>query len=378
LKVLIAIDSFKGSLSSLEAGRAVENGIRLADKAIETAVFPIADGGEGTVDALIYGKGGSLIETDALDPLGRKIKCRYGITKDNTAVMEMSACSGLTLLKADELDPTVTTTYGVGQMICDAIDRGCRRFIIGIGGSATNDGGAGMLEALGFGLLDKNGNQILKGAVGLKDIYSITDENAVKALKECEFLICCDVKNPLCGKNGASFVYAPQKGADAKTVELMDGWLSQYADIVEKKYKNADRNAEGAGAAGGLGFAFVSFLNGRLVSGIETLLSEIGIEEKIKEADIVVTGEGRLDGQTVMGKTPIGIARLAKKYGKTVIAVSGCVTKEAGICNENGIDAFFPILRTPCSLRDALDKTNAESNASDTAEQIFRLIKRIQ
>lgn len=378
MKVLIAIDSFKGSLSSFEAGRAVENGIRRADKTIETAVFPIADGGEGTVDALIYGKGGSLIETYALDPLGRKIKCRYGITKDNTAVMEMSACSGLTLLKADELDPTVTTTYGVGQMICDAIDRGCRRFIIGIGGSATNDGGAGMLEALGFGLLDKNGKQIRRGAVGLKDICSIADENTVKALKECEFLICCDVKNPLCGKNGASFVYAPQKGADAKNVELMDGWLSHYADLVEKKYKNADRNTEGAGAAGGLGFAFVSFLNGRLVSGIDTVLSEIGIEEKINEADIVVTGEGRLDGQTVMGKVPVGIARLAKKYGKTVIALSGCVTKDAGICNENGIDAFFPILRTPCSLSDALDKTNAENNASDTAEQIFRLIKRIQ
>ena len=286
----------------------------------------------------------------------------------------MASASGITLISDNERNPLETTTYGVGEIIKDAINRGCKRFIIGIGGSATNDGGTGMLTALGYEFLDKNNKPIALGAKGLNDLYRINIDNVIPQLKECSFNIACDVTNPLCGESGCSAVYGPQKGATPEMIKDMDEWLNNYAEIAKTVSAKADKDYAGVGAAGGLGFAFLSFTNAVLKSGIEIVLEEINIENDIETADIVVTGEGRLDSQTVMGKAPIGVARLAKKYGKKVIAFSGCVTDEAEVCNEYGIDAFFPILRGVTTLEEALDVRNAYKNLTATACQVFRLI----
>lgn len=375
MKVLIAIDSFKGSLSSGEAGMAAAEGIKRVYPEAETDIVTVADGGEGTVDALMSALKGETVTAEVSDPLGRRIKCRYGITAEGTALMEMSAAAGITLLKREELNPMKTTTYGVGEMIRDAIGRGCRRFIIGIGGSATNDGGAGMLQALGFSLLDKEGKDIPFGAEGLSYLDRISDEKVMKELSECSFSIACDVTNPLCGENGCSAVFASQKGAAAHTVREMDAYLARFAEKTGEVRPFADKDFPGTGAAGGLGFAFKCYLGGELLSGIELILGEMHIEEKIKTADIVITGEGRIDSQTVMGKAPGGVARLAKKHGKPVLAFSGAVTKDAAYCNENGIDAFFPIVRGVTALEKAMEKETAHENMADTVEQVFRLIK---
>lgn len=375
MNVIIAIDSFKGSLSSLDAGMAAAEGIKRAIPDANIAVRPIADGGEGTVEALCVALGGIKMSIDVTGPLGETVKADYGlIPKTKTAVIEIASAAGITLIKENERNPLNTTSYGVGEIISDAIERGCRNFIIGIGGSATNDGGIGMLQALGFDILNKEGNPVSKCGKGLEEICSISAENANPHLKECTFTIACDVKNPLCGELGASRIYGPQKGADEETIVKMDKWLSNYADITKLSFSNADKDAEGAGAAGGLGFAFMTFLNGSLTGGIELILKETRLEEYIKTADIVVTGEGRLDSQTVMGKAPIGVASIAKKYDKKVVAFSGCVTRDAYVCNEHGIDAFFPIVRGASSLEDAMNADIAFDNMADTAEQVFRLI----
>lgn len=375
MKAVIAIDSFKGSLSSLSAGRAAAEGIKRIYPNAETVIFPVADGGEGTVDALVLGTGGEYVTLRAQDPLGREIECRYGMIHGSTAVIEMSAAAGLTLLTDSERDPMRTTTYGVGQIIAHAISRGCRDFLIGIGGSATNDGGIGMLSALGFDILDKNGAPVRAGALGVRDVCSVSAKNALPELKDCRFRIACDVNNPLCGVRGCSAVYAPQKGAGVEDIEKMDAWLADYAKRVREVFPSADPDAAGAGAAGGVGFAFMSFLSGSLCSGISLVLDTIGIEDAIKDADIVVTGEGRIDRQTAMGKAPAGIAAIAKKHCKRVVAFSGCAAREASACNQAGIDAFFPILRMPSTLAQAMDQDNAALNLADTAEQVFSLIR---
>ena len=374
MKVVVAIDSFKGSLSSIQAGNAVKQAVMGVCKNSEVYVRPLADGGEGTVQALHSGLGGELVRVDVTGPMLERVCAEYCILPDLTAVIEMAAASGITLIKPSERNPLETTTYGVGEMICDAVKRGCRRFIIGIGGSATNDGGAGMLSALGIELLDKNKKPIPLGAKGLEVLAEISTENMLAELKECSFKIACDVKNTLCGEEGCSAVFGPQKGATPEMIRLMDGWLEGYAKLVQKVSPKADMNAEGTGAAGGLGFAFLAFTNATLESGVKIILEETRLEEYVKDADIVVTGEGRLDSQTAMGKAPIGVARLAKKYGKRVIAFSGCVTEDAVILNDNGIDAFFPIVRGVVSLEDALDTKNAYKNLASTATQVFRLI----
>ncbi len=374
MNVVIAIDSFKGSLTSWDAGTAAGEGLQKAIPDATVRVFPVADGGEGTVEALVQGLNGRKRRITALDPLGRPIDCEYGILDDtHTAIIEMSAAAGIFLLTDEERDPLHTTTYGVGQMILDALENGCRHFVIGIGGSATNDGGAGMLQAPGFALLDKNGNPISRGAVGLRDLEKIDISGADSRLSDCTFRIACDVKNPLCGENGCSAIFGPQKGATPQTVAQMDKWLESYAQLASTVSDKADKNAEGVGAAGGIGFAFKAFLHGELVSGIDLILSEIRIEEAIKNTDLVITGEGRLDAQTVMGKAPFGIAALAQKYKKPVVAFSGCVTPEATVCNTAGIDAYFPILRTVTTLSEALEPENARANMVATAEQAFRL-----
>lgn len=378
MKVVVAIDSLKGSLSSLEAGSAISEGIHRALKDAEVIVRPLADGGEGTVEALALGMNGRIEKIKVTGPLGDPVEAAYGIIDEtHTAIIEMSAAAGITLISEQERNPLDTTTYGVGEMIKDAIRKGCRHFIVGIGGSATNDGGIGMLQALGFGFLDVNGNQVGFGAKGLKDIEKITDEAVLPELKECYFKVACDVSNTLCGDQGCSAIFGPQKGATPSMIMQMDKWLADYAGLTQKKYPKANMNQAGTGAAGGLGFAFLSYMNASLESGIKIILDETKLESYVREADMVITGEGRLDGQTVMGKAPIGVANIAKKYGKTVIAFSGCVTEDAVLCNEHGIDAFFPILRTVTTLNDAMDSENARKNMVSAVEQVFRMINQL-
>jgi len=375
MRVVVAIDSFKGSMSSLEAGEAISNGIKKAHKDAEVEIRPLADGGEGTVEALSIGMGGRLINVDVTGPAGKSVNAVYGIVDSSkTAIIEMSQAAGITLVSGDEKNPLYTTTFGVGELIKDAINKGCRHFVVGIGGSATNDCGIGMLQALGYEFLDKEGNQVGFGASGVRDIVSIRDENVIKELSECYFRVACDVNNPLCGELGCSAIYGPQKGATKEMVADMDGWLKNYSKIVKEKYPDADSEYPGTGAAGGLGYAFFNFTNSKLESGIKIVLDETKLEEYVKDADIVVTGEGRLDHQTVMGKAPVGVANIAKKYNKKVIAFSGSVTEDARVCNEHGIDAFFPILRRIVTLEEAMQTDTAKQNLTDTAEQVFRLL----
>jgi len=379
MNVVIAIDSFKGCLSSLEAGNAIKKGVLKALPRARVSVYPIADGGEGTTQALIHAMNGQMQYVTVSDPLGRPIEAYYGIIPlKQLAVIEMATAAGLPLLKESERDPMYTTTKGVGEMICDAIDKGCRNFLIGIGGSATNDGGAGMLSALGFKFLSDEDKPISDGAIGLGSLKKIEISGAHQALKDCSFRIACDVKNPLCGEAGCSHVFAPQKGADAADVDKMDKWLHSYADMTKNILSHADINAEGAGAAGGLGFAFQSYLGASLEPGIEIVLDEISLEEQIKDADIVVTGEGRLDFQSVFGKAPVGVAALAKKYNKPVVAFAGSVTREAGVCNAAGIDAYFSILHRIVTLDEAMQSDIAFANLCDSAEQVFRLVSALK
>ncbi|HGC6998356.1 TPA: glycerate kinase [Streptococcus agalactiae] len=371
MKVVVAIDSLKGSLSSLEAGNAIKESINEVISGADVEVHPLADGGEGTVEALTLGMGGTIETIPVKGPLGEKVHASYGIIPQRQlAIIEMAAAAGITLIATEERNPLHTTTYGVGEMIKDAISKGCRHFIIGIGGSATNDGGA----ALGYALLDKDNQEISLGAQGLADLKSISTDKVIEELKECDFKIACDVTNPLCGAQGCSSIFGPQKGADEDMITKMDTWLSNYATLATSVSEKADATIEGTGAAGGLGFAFLAFTNATLEPGIDIILSEINIEKAISEADLVVTGEGRLDGQTVMGKAPIGVAKLAKKYGKKVVAFSGSVTEDAILCNQHGIDAFFPIVRRLISLDEAMSKEVAYKNMKETATQVFRLI----
>ena len=375
MKAVIAIDSFKGSLSSVEAGKAAAGGIWRVDKDAKVVIRPLADGGEGTVEALTGGMDGEFQTVTVTGPLGEPVECEYGIIESShTAVIEMSGAAGITLVPDEKRNPLYTTTYGVGEVIRDAIAKGCRRFIVGIGGSATNDGGIGMLQALGYEFLDKDGNDVPFGARGLEFLNQITDQKVLPELAECEFKIACDVTNILCGENGCSAVYGPQKGADTEMIRKMDQWLGAYASLAGKLYEKADPSQPGTGAAGGMGFAFLTFTNAVLESGISIILKETELEKYIRDADIVITGEGRLDGQTAMGKAPVGVAGLAKKYCIPVIAFAGGVTRDAVACNEKGIDAFFPVVRGVSTLEEAMKPETAKENVTDTAEQVFRLI----
>lgn len=374
MKVLIAIDSFKGSLSSMEAAAAIKEGILLASENIDVNIRPLADGGEGTATALTMGMQGKTEAVTVTGPLGDPVSASYGILHKKTAIIEMASAAGITLVPYKKRNPLHTTTFGVGEMIADALQKGCRHFIIGIGGSATNDCGVGMLQALGFRFLDQSGNTVSYGADGVKNIVSIDASLANPLLADCDFRIACDVTNPLCGENGCSNIYGPQKGADPAMIARMDTWLSAFAALTKKLYPNADSSMPGAGAAGGLGFAFSAYLGATLQSGISIVLEETQMEAAIREADLIITGEGRLDGQTVMGKAPVGIAALAKKQHKKVIAFCGCAADDAMLCNTYGIDAYFPILQKPVSLEEAMDPAVAGQNLKKTAEQVFRLL----
>lgn len=373
MKVVVAVDSFKGSMTSMEAGAAVRTGILAAHPDAEVIIRPLADGGEGTTDALIEGLNGKRIDLTVTGPMGEPVDAYYGYLEDtNTAVMEMASAAGITI--SDHTDPLNATTVGVGEMILHAIDSGIRNFIIGIGGSATNDGGIGMLKALGFVFLDEDGNDVGEGVQALAKINSVRISDKQEQLAQCCFQIACDVTNPLCGPQGATYIYGPQKGVTEKMAPLLDAGMKNYAEVTAAVTGKDYSAAEGAGAAGGLGFAFLSYLNGRLTPGIQLILNAVHLEDEIKNADIVVTGEGRLDHQAAMGKAPVGVAKLAKKYGAKTIAFAGSVTREASACNQAGIDAFFPIVRGISALEEAMDTETAKYNMRSCAEQVFRLL----
>lgn len=347
-KIIVAVDSFKGSMTSSEAGNAIKNGIRDIHPDWNITVYPVADGGEGTLEALTYHQSVTKRTCTVTGPLGNPVEASYlwyGRGSERTAVIEMAQAAGLPLVPAGKRNPLYTTTYGVGELIRDAIDQGCRKFIIGIGGSATNDAGIGMLQALGYYFYDKDGRDISFGAKELAKITDIGLEDVLHDLSKCHFRIACDVKNPLVGEQGCSKVYGPQKGATVKDIEEMDRSMDRFADLVEQIAgcdrkgisPNGDRNTPGAGAAGGLGYAFLMFLDGVLQPGIDIVLDEIRLEEAIAQADLVITGEGRLDAQTLMGKTPAGVAGLAKKYGKPVIAAAGCFGEDVIQCRRSGL-----------------------------------------
>lgn len=381
MKVIVAIDSLKGSLSSLEAGKAAEEGIKRAMPEAEIIIKPVADGGEGTVSALTSGLNGRLEKAEVTGPLGQKVKAVYGILPDKTAVIEMAEAAGLPLVPDDQRNPMHTTTYGVGELIQQALEKGCRKFIVGIGGSATNDGGTGMLQALGCHFYKKDGTEICPGAEEIEEIARVDIGGMDRRLEECRFEIACDVTNPLCGERGASAVFAPQKGADARMVGRLDDALSHLADVTEEVLKTDNRNLPGAGAAGGLGFAFASYLGGDLRPGVEIVLDAVLPEKELSEADIVVTGEGRFDGQTAMGKAPVGIAKRAKEKDCMVLVFAGSIEPQ-GVRKVQDemqlVDGAFPILPGVMTLEEAMQKTVAYENMSYTAEQVFRLIGNCQ
>lgn len=378
MKIVIAIDSLKGSLSSMEAGHAIEQGIRNVLPETKVLVKPLADGGEGTTEALVEGLGGDMVQVQVHGPLETPVNAVYGVIREsNTAIMEMAAAAGIILVGKDKR-PLDATTYGVGEMIRDAITRGCREFIIGIGGSATNDGGIGMLTALGYEFLDAEGKPAGIGAGALYKVAKICDDKVMPELKDCHFRIACDVTNPLCGENGSTYIYGPQKGVTVELRDELDHAMGAYAQVV-KAYNGTDyAKTPGAGAAGGLGFAFLSFLSGELLPGIELVLNAVEMDKAMEGADLVFTGEGRLDYQTAMGKAPVGIAKMAKKHGAKVIALAGTVIEGAQECNEQGIDAYFPILRQVVTLDEAMDPATARKNMVETTEQVMRLVAAVK
>lgn len=373
-RITIAVDSFKGSLSSREVADAFEAGWRERIPNCQVRKVSIADGGEGTVDALVETLNGDYVEARVADPLGRPIVVRYGVIDGGTtAVMEMSAASGLPLIAPEERNPLLTSTYGTGEMIAHAMERGCRKFLVGIGGSATNDGGTGMLRALGFRFLDAEGCELVGGGEILERIAQIDSSNARKELGECEFVVACDVTNPLYGPEGAAYVFAPQKGADAAMVERLDQGLRIYARAIERYNGVQVDQIAGAGAAGGLGGGFKALLGARLERGIDMVLNAMQFDKIIAGSDLVITGEGRIDRQTTMGKAPSGVLREAMAQGIPTIAIGGAVQ----ICDElehSGFAAVLPIVAGPVALDVAMQREVAIANVRRTAAQIAGLL----
>lgn len=376
MKVVIAIDSFKGSLSSVEAAAAVRSGILSARPDARIVIKPVADGGEGTVDALIQGTGAQRVTIEADGPYREPVSCSYAcLPETRTAVIEMAAASGLTL--SQRRDPLTATSYGTGQMIAHAVRNGYRDFIIGIGGSATNDGGTGMLRALGFRFLDRDGHDIGDGAASLEKIDTINLSGCMPELSECRFRAACDVTSPLCRDNGATYVYGPQKGMPGILLQKIDEDMARYARLTADATGKDCSRIPGAGAAGGMGFALLSYLNAGLCSGIRLILEAVNAEKELRDADYAVTGEGRIDRQTPLGKVPAGVAGLAKKHGVKVIAFAGSVSGGSDTlqaCRSVGIDAVFPIIPEMTTLREAMLPERAKSNLASCAEQVFRLL----
>ncbi len=373
MKVIVAPDSFKGSLSSIQAAAALERGILKAaakvKKEAEIVKIPIADGGEGTVEAIIAGTGGKIIPTRVLNPLGREIPSSFGILPEQTAVIEMAAASGLNLIKPEERNPLITTSYGTGQLILKALEEGCVNFIIGIGGSATNDGGVGMAQALGVKFLDQHNQEIPFGGGELAKIRRIDLSGTDPRVAGATFTVASDVKNVLCGPGGASAVYGPQKGATPEIVAVLDRNLSHLAELIKRDLGKDIALVPGSGAAGGLGGGLMAFLNAEIKPGIEIVMELTGFREKVREADLVITGEGATDFQTMFGKVPYGVAQVAGEYGKPVICISGTLGNGYQKLSDAGINAFFSIVNRPMALEEAIKR--GEELLETTAKNVM-------
>lgn len=371
--IVLAPDSFKESMTAKEVCMAMEKGIKKINNKINCIHVPMADGGEGTMQSLIDATNGKIYSIKVVGPLLNEIEAQYGILGDGeVGVIEMASASGIHLVPKEKRNPLTTTTYGTGQLIKACLDKGVKKILIGIGGSSTNDGGAGAISALGAKFLDEEGKKIGFGGGELGKLKTIDLSNFDKRLKSVEIEVACDVNNPLCGENGASNIFGPQKGATKEMIEILDKNLKHYAEIIKEQCKKDIINIPGAGAAGGLGAGLLAFLDGKLKKGIELVIEYSGLEDKIKLCDVVFTGEGSIDYQTKFGKTPIGVAGVAKKYGKPVIALAGRVGDNIDDLYENGIDSIFGIMRGAASIEDALK--NGKENVEKASENVIRLI----
>ncbi|WP_337262907.1 MULTISPECIES: glycerate kinase [unclassified Serratia (in: enterobacteria)] len=368
-KVVIAPDSFKESLSALEVAHAIERGFRQIFPAVQYVLLPMADGGEGTVDSMVAATGGELVMVSATGPLGKPVEAFYGLLGDGeTAVIEMAAASGLHLAASGERNPRITTSYGTGELILAALDRGVTSIILGIGGSATNDGGAGMMQALGARLLDDQHQPLQPGGAALAQLAHLDLSQLDPRLQQVKITVACDVDNPLCGAKGASAVFGPQKGATPAMVQELDNALHHYGTLLEQATGRAVLNAAGAGAAGGMGAALIGFLAAQLRPGIEIVIETLQLEDALRDADLVITGEGRLDSQSIHGKTPIGVARVAKRHHLPVIAIAGSLAVDYQVVHQHGIDAAFSVLDRIVTLEEAL--TEAARNLEVTARNV--------
>lgn len=377
MHIVIAPQSLKGSLSAIEAGQAIAEGARAIYPQAKIEIIPIADGGEGTAQALADATGGRIIEHPVTGPLGAPVKAFYALLGDGqTAVIEMAASAGLPLLAAEERDPRITTTYGVGELIHAALDAGCRHFIIGLGGSATNDGGAGTLQALGVRLLDRQGRELPYGGAALRRLHRISIEKLDARLQECTFEVACDVTNPLCGPEGASAIYGPQKGADPATVEELDDALAHYAKIIERDLRIGVKDLPGAGAAGGMGAGLVAFLKARLRPGAQIVLEAVALEQHLPSANLVISAEGRLDGQTAYGKGVGAVAQLAKRYHLPVLVLAGGLGENYQEVYQLGIDGLILIPDGPMTLEYAMQ--HAYKLAREATERALRLFRTAQ
>ena len=374
MKIVIAPDSYKESLSALEVAQAVEAGFRQVFPDADYVLVPVADGGEGTVDAMVAATGGRKETVTVSGPLGEPVEAFYGLTGDgDTAVIEMAAASGLALVPPDRRNPLLTSSRGTGELIRAALDAGARRFILGIGGSATNDGGAGMVQALGARLLDLEGRELDGSGGDLARLERIDVSGLDPRVAECRIEVACDVDNPLTGARGASAVFGPQKGATPEMVQALDANLARLARIVGRDLGVAVDTVPGAGAAGGMGAAMLAFFGATLKPGIEIVTAAVDLDTHVRDADLVITGEGRIDFQTVHGKTPIGVARVAKRHGKPVIGIAGSLGAEVGVVHAHGIDAVFSVLGKPCTLDEAL--RDAAANVELTARNVAAVLR---
>ena len=374
MKIVIAPDSYKESLSALEVAQAVEAGFRQVFPDADYVLVPVADGGEGTVDAMVAATGGRKETVTVSGPLGEPVEAFYGLTGEgDTAVIEMAAASGLALVPPDRRNPLLTSSRGTGELIRAALDAGARRFILGIGGSATNDGGAGMVQALGARLLDLEGRELDGSGGDLARLERIDVSALDPRLAECRIEVACDMDNPLTGARGASAVFGPQKGATPEMVQVLDANLARLARIVGRDLGVAVDTVPGAGAAGGMGAAMLAFFGATLKPGIEIVTAAVDLDTHVRDADLVITGEGRIDFQTVHGKTPIGVARVAKRHGKPVIGIAGSLGAEVGVVHAHGIDAVFSVLGKPCTLDEAL--RDAAANVELTARNVAAVLR---
>ena len=373
MRVIIAPDSYKGSVSALEVARAMQRGVQTVFPHAEIQLVPIADGGEGTVEAMVASTGGTVVKKSVQGPLGTSVEAYYGLLGDKvTAVIEMAAASGLPLVPKAQRDPRGTTTYGTGELIKAALDAGAKRLVIGIGGSATNDGGAGMLQALGVRFLDAAGQELPPGGAALAKLASIDMSGLDARLAQTDILVACDVDNPLCGPRGASAVYGPQKGATPAIVQELDAALVRYARVAQEVTGKDAAEIAGAGAAGGLGAGFLFFTEGRLCPGVDVVLETANFEEMVKQADLVLTGEGCTDYQTAYGKAPVGVSTLARAYGVPCICLSGGLGEGCSAVREKGIDALSSTAPGPLSLEECMER-GAEL-IEEAAERVCRLL----